>query len=194
MTNKKLIILSIVVLMVIGIIMISFYNSKLNQIAPSTLDIKTKSEVTISTNKNDYNIGENINLIVDNGLEKTIFYSPAGDQFWGIEYFEDGIWKKFGYDGRKGFQLTDKIIGDNCYIAQYEQVLPMKLKSKSNLTTNWNQRICPFGTENPTNPRIVRYIESGKYRLTFRFGFELYDNDQLILEPKIVYSNTFTIK
>jgi hypothetical protein len=69
------------------------------------------------------------------------------------------------------------------------------LTSQSNLTTEWNQKICPF-TENPyIYKSIVRYIESGKYRFVFYYGFEIDSNDEFrISEPKIVYSNEFTIR
>lgn len=159
----------------------------------------TEKEVTILTNKTEYEQGEIIKITVNNGLDKSILYSDNGDRFWGIEYFEDNKWFNFAYRKDSGFQLTEKNIGDVCDILLYERALPNELLLQSNLETQWNQKICPFGTEGFDKSKIVKYIESGKYRLVFYYGFETVNNDPFpisfqISEPKKVYSNGFTIK
>lgn len=181
-----LLILSVLFLSGCGIV----YQSRRNNLIQTTTP-----EVTISTDRNDYDKGEILNIIVKNGLDKSILYSSSGDRFWDIEYFENGIWKKFGYEGREGFQLANENIGDTCYIVLYERMPPTELKSQSSISSQWNQKICFLGTGNPAEPRIVRYIESGKYRLVFNYGFEISENDPFRLsEIKTIYSNTFTIK
>lgn len=154
-----------------------------------------KEEVVISTDKTEYEQGEIIKIVVNNGLNKPVLYSRAEGQFWSIEYFEDGRWVN-PYSKKSGdFQLTEKNIGDACYIALYERSFPEELTSQSNLTAEWNQKICPFGTEGFDKPKIVEYIESGKYRLVFYYGFKISSNDPFIIsESKAVYSNEFTIK
>jgi len=195
MTNKKVFVVLIIAIITLGIFMFIFSISKPNQIIPLTPTTKTIPEVTISTDKNDYNEGEIINIIVNNGLDKSILYSSGGDRFWGIEYFKDDKWINPVYEESGGFQLTEENIGDNCYIALYERTVPSKLVPQSSITSQWNQKICPFGTEGPAEAKTVRYIESSKYRLVFSYGFEISDDDPFrISDFKKVYSNIFTIE
>jgi hypothetical protein len=195
MENKRILIISIIGIIIIGIIILLLYISKPNQITPLTQTPITNSEVTISTDKNTYNQGEVISITVNNGLGENILYNSGGDRFWGIEYYEAGEWKKFGYEDRQGFQLADDNIGDDCYIALYELSYPIELQTQSSLKSQWNQKICPFGSKGPDKPRIIQFIEPGKYRFTFSYGFEMYENDPFrILKPNTVYSDTITIK
>lgn len=115
-------------------------------------------DVSIATDKMEYKQGETVNIIVNNGLDKPILYYGGGDRFWGIEYFKDDKWINPDYEESGGFQLTEKNIGDACYIALYERSFPEKLALQSNITAQWNQKICPFGIEGPDKPKIVRYI------------------------------------
>lgn len=195
MITKKPILIILSAIIVIGIIVMAFYISKPKQVTPSIPNTKTTPEVTISTDKNDYSKGEIINIVVKNGLDKSILYIGGGDRFWGIEYFKDDKWINPAYEEGGGFQLTEKNMGDNCYIAFYERVSPSELIPRSIISSQWNQKICPFGIEGPAEAKTVRYIESGKYRLIFDYGFEISDDDPFELsEFKMVYSNTFTIK
>lgn len=152
-------------------------------------------EVSIATDKAIYEQGEIIKIVVNNELDKSILYSGSGDRFQGIEYFEEDEWINPAYEEDGGFQLTEENMGDVCNIALYERAYPEELTSRSNLTTEWNQKICPF-TENPyIYKSIVRYIESGKYRLVFHYGFEISGSDPFqILKLETVYSNEFSIK
>lgn len=175
------------------------WESKPSEIKVFRYSIKEKTAqnqtIVVSTDKTEYGQGEMIKIVVNNGLENPILYSGSGDRFWSIEYFEDGRWVN-PYSKKGGdFQLTEKNIGDACYIALYERSFPEELASQSNLTAQWNQKICPFGTEGLDKPKIVRYIESGKYRLVFYYGFKISSSDPFeISEPKAVYSNEFAIK
>jgi hypothetical protein len=157
--------------------------------------VKKEIEVVVSTDKTIYEQGETIKIVVNNGLDKSILYSGWGGRFWNVEYFKDGKWINPAHEENGGFQLTEENVGDTCNIALYERANPEELTSQSNLTTEWNQKICPF-TENPyIYKSIARYIESGKYRFVFYYGFETDSKDEFgISEPKIVYSNEFTIK
>ena len=194
MTNKKPIIIISSTIIVIGFVMFLFYISKSKPITPSTPNAKTP-ELTISTDKNNYNRNEIINIIVKNGLNKSILYSSGGDRFWGIEYFKDDKWINPAYEEGGGFQLTEKNVGNNCSIALYERMPPSELTPQSTILSQWNQRICPFETGSPAKPRAVRYIENGKYRLILNYGFEISDDDPYgISDFKKRYSNTFIIE
>jgi len=165
------------------------------QITPSIPNNSNKFNVIISTDKTEYDKGEIIRVAVNNKLSTFILYSSGGDRFWGIEYFDNGKWVNPPYDEGGGFQLTEKNIGDTCYIALYERMPPVELKSGASISHQWNQKICPFGTASPAEPRIVKYIGSGQYRLTFTYGFKTSSDDPYKLSDfKTVYSNSFTIK
>ena len=132
---------------------------------------------------------------MNNKLGTSILYSNGGDRFWGIEYFDNDKWINSAYEEGGGFQLTEKNIGDACYIVLYERTSPVELKSGTSVSHQWIQKICPFGTASPAEPRIVKYIGSGQYRLTFTYGFEISSDDPYKLSGfKTVYSNSFTIK
>lgn len=193
--RKKLTIITPLVIIVSGIVLISFYISKPKQTTPSTPDTETTPEVTISSDKNDYDKGEIINIVVKNGLDKSILYSSGGDRFWGIEYFKDDKWVNPAYEEGGGFQFTEENIGDNCYVVLYEEMPPSELTPQSIISNQWNQKICPFGTEGPAEAKTVRYIKSGTYRLIFNYGFKISDDNPYgISDFKKVYSNTFIIK
>ena len=165
------------------------------QITPPISDKSNKSGVIISTDKTKYDKGEIVKIIVNNKLDMSILYYSGGDKFWGIEYLKDDKWINPAYESGGGFQLTEKNLGDSCYIALYERESPSEFKPQTNLSSQWNQKICPFGTASPAEPRIVKYIGGGQYRLTFTYGFETSSDDPYKLSDfKTVYSNSFTIK
>ncbi len=165
------------------------------QITLPISDKSNKSGVIISTDKTKYDKGEIIKIVVNNKLDTSILYYSGGGKFWGIEYFKDDKWINPAYESGGGFQLTEKNLGDSCYIALYERESPSEFKPQTNLSSQWNQKICPLGTASPAEPRIVKYIGGGQYRLTFTYGFEISSDDPYKLSGfKTVYSNSFTIK
>jgi len=136
-----------------------------------------------------------IKIVVDNKFDTPILYDGGGDRFWGVEYFKDDEWTNLAYKESGGFQLTEENIGDTCYITFYERVPLAELKPGSSLSNQWSQKICPFGTADPAEPRTVRYIESGRYRFTFVYGSGTTNNDSFRLsDSKTAYSNSFIIK
>ena len=72
MTNKKVFTIFIIAIIILVILVFIFSISKPKQTTPLTPDIKNTPDVTISTDKNDYNKGEIINIIVKNGVDKPI--------------------------------------------------------------------------------------------------------------------------
>ncbi len=194
--NKKTAFIALLVISVVGVALLAFFASKPKQTTPSTPNIMISPEgVTISTDKNVYSKGEIINIAVKNGLGRSIWYYGGADRVWGIEYFQDGRWVNPVYEESGGFQLTEKKVGDACYVVLYERMHPSELKPNAALTGQWNQKICPFEPRNPSEPRTVRYMASGKYRLTFHYGLGISDSDPLqITEAKTAHSSAFTIK
>lgn len=176
-----------------GIFWFRSEEKKLFKIEPdqaATSTISEDSSVIIYTDKNNYKEGEPIIIVAKNNLNEKIIYHSVG-KFWNIEYFEEGVWKKFGYDGRRGFfQLADEDVGSACNLVFYELRHPSVLESKSNLETSWDQRICPF------DEKISQYIGSGKYRFSFIYGFKTQNSNELgfrIIKPETVYSDAFEI-
>jgi len=195
MQNNKILIVVLLILTISGLALVSFYISKPKQIAPIKPEVKPAPAVTISTDKTSYNQGEVINISITNTLATSILYCQGGDSFWGIEYFNEGEWKNPGLEKDGGFQLTENEIGDRCNIALFERIPPPELKSQSSISSQWNQKICPFKVTSPGAPNIVKYIEGNKYRLTFCYGFEVTPDDPYSLNDlKTIYSNSFTIK
>jgi len=170
-------------------------NSRSEQVDLSMSEGLNKSGVVISTDRTEYAKGEIIKVIVTNKLNTSVFYSTAGDRFWGIEYFKNNKWVNPAYERDGNFQLTKKDIGETCYIALYERMPPVELKSGSALQGQWNQKVCPFGANPPTEERTVKYIENGQYRIIFIYGLEVSHDDPYQLSKfQTISSNNFTIK
>lgn len=183
------------ILLGVVIVGIGFNSSRSEQITPSASNGSNKSGVIISTDKTEYDKGGIIKIVVRNQFDTSVLYFSGGDRFWGIEYFKDNKWVNPAYEKGGGFQLTEKNVGESCYVALYERMPPVELKSGSTLSGQWNQKICPFGTTGPDEPKTVKYIEKGQYRIVFIYGFKVSSDDPYRLSDfQTVYSNSFTIK
>ena len=176
-TNWKFIGIVVVLAVIVGAGILFW--SRPEEAPPPEFPPEGVEKVIITTDKSEYEQGEPINIIVKNNLKIPIFYSSLGDRFWGITPFKDGF-----------FQLTGGDMGEDCYELFFELMPPIEVGLGSDISTQWNQKICFF--EQPyssAEPGIVKYIESGQYRLTFAYGF-----NEASPEEKIVYSNEFTVK
>jgi hypothetical protein len=150
--------------------------------------------VTISTDKTEYSRGEVIQILVKNKMSRPIFYTEWGI-FWGLEYLKDGNWTYPVYNGSQRFQVTYAEVGDRCSIAIFERPMPSELKAGANLSSEWNQKNCPSGSDwSPEKITLARYVESGRYRLVFGYGLKISEDDPFVIEEtKTIYSDTFTI-
>ena len=187
-TNWKFLLIVIVLATIVGGGILAWLwrtEEKTTVITSSTSDKLDDSGVVISTDKAEYGKGEIIEITVENNLKIPIFYSSLGDRFWGITPFKDGF-----------FQLTDGDMGEDCHMRFYERMPPVEVGSGPSISTQWDQKICFFEEFEPFyKPGIVKYIESGQYRIVFDYSLELSDEDPFkLLELKSAYSNSFIIK
>ena len=63
------------------------------------------TEVTITTDKKKYSIGEEISIMIKNNSNSIIYYDSLGDRKWGLEYLKEGEWVVLN-----NFQLTNQKI------------------------------------------------------------------------------------
>jgi hypothetical protein len=145
--------------------------------------------VVVFTERSEYGLGEPIMVVVNNTLERNIFYSSAGDRFWDLERYIGNQWVNVGYKSDSSFQLNDRTEGDSCDIRLFERMVPLKLEANSAMSEDWNQKTCPFKT------KIVSFIEPGTYRFVFEYGYSVSPDDPFeVLEPQTAYSDSFTIR
>ncbi|MDD3190671.1 MAG: hypothetical protein PHI66_03195 [Candidatus Pacebacteria bacterium] len=154
-----------------------------------------EEEVTISTDKTEYEEGEEIKIVAKNNLSKDIFYSYPESHFWGIEYLENGEWIDPNYDEDSSFQIVYADAGEACQIALYERSFPAEFKAGEELSDEWSQNICPFRTASLFEARTVERIPNGTYRFIFTYGTEISKEDPFaITDAEEIYSNEFLIK
>ena len=183
MKKKQVIIFFVIGLLVLFGIFLVFYFSDYNK---DNID-----GVKIYTDKEAYSQGETINITVENNLDKKIFYNVIGGiGFWYIEVFENQEWKE-----SKGFQSTDKDIGEECFIALYERAYPSELLPGSSVSDSWNQKKCLFGATGPSKSKNVTILDKGRYRLFFVYGFNISEEDSFKIENYTkAYSNEFIVE
>ncbi len=139
-------------------------------------DVIKQEQVTITTDKTEYEQGEKINIIVKNNIHDKIFHCGAGDLSgwrWNLKKKENGIWKEI--DGREFFP------------------------------TVWTpplRELAPNETFSVTVKKevIEKTISPGTYKIGFKFFLTLDQSLEDVREncwerePNIIYSNEFTIK
>lgn len=165
-------------------------------------------EVTITTNKVEYEQGEVIKVTVKNELDKSIWYVdfPQRDlHFWGIERFKDNKWEDLAYTEGDNFRLPIEEDGKEvCYIFMYERPIghAVELKPNAEFSFQWNQKICPYKMESKEQPFEPVFIEKGHYRFIFRYGLntmeltkpELWEREVDLADINTIFSNEFVIK
>ena len=138
----------------------------------------TEKEVTITTDKTEYEQGERIKIIVKNNLDEDIYYPKyEGSSCWkvpfGVEYFIQNEWQNISV-GKIDPSNPPYPIPCPQYMA-----LPSyhKLASGAMIDFSWDQQGINKGQAMP-----------GKYRI--KFIYVLKDKKQ----AETIYSNEFTIK
>ncbi|MCK5123273.1 MAG: hypothetical protein KAQ87_03965 [Candidatus Pacebacteria bacterium] len=129
-----------------------------------------EKQVFLTTDKTEYQTGEEVKLTVRNNLDKGIqIYNVAVERFNGVK------WMDVRYD-------------IECPCLTYcEKELPLIIKVSDNKIYNWDQ--LDFNCQ---------LSENGKYRFAVKSelntGMDNYGAEIIIYEPSISYSNEFIIK
>lgn len=124
--------------------------------------------VTITTDKTEYEQGEEIEITIRNGLDKPIWYMEEGcPSCCGLYKWEDNKWKSLG-------PIRFCIMYTWPYIPK-----PDKLRSGKEIEIKWNMKM----------PGEEEFIRSGIYKFSFSFGLTKDSHNE-----KIAYSNEFIIK
>jgi ribosomal protein L21E len=146
--------------------------------------IKEKPEVTILTDKKEYEQGEVVRITMQNNTNKIVeFLSGKDDKkyqyecgygCWGfIEIFKNGTWHKID-------ALPRCPCGAKCRVATPYPIL----SSNESFTIYWNQLIVDCSSIKDYKTRKASF---GQYRITAKVKL----NDGA---PQTIYSNEFTIK
>jgi len=164
---------------------------------PIDVDVPIPDEVVVfSTDKTEYEEGETIKMLIENNTDASLPYLSVGEKYWELEYLLGDNWMSFDYNAGPGFEVTDKQEGEKCYLVLYEQS-ELELGPGETLSSQWNQKVCPFTGLGPKAPKTVYNIKSGMYRFVFKYYPKIQDSsdgsgtDHL---KELVYSNAFTIK
>ena len=143
----------------------------------ATCCCKVKEEVTIATDKTEYEVGELVKIIVRNNLDKDVcYFTPAGGACYKTPYtvyqFFDEKWESL----RTG---DPSLV---CIQVVRPPVCEEIIKSKESIEFTWNQKImedvCP-----EYRKEAECQVSSGKYKISLRIG-----------DLGEIYSNEFTIK
>ncbi|NLE31136.1 hypothetical protein GX618_02590 [Candidatus Dojkabacteria bacterium] len=160
-----------------------------NFINTSTSD----SEVTITTDKTEYKVGEEINIKIKNNSNSLIYYDSLGDRKWDIEHFKDNKWTSIYF-----FQVTDQKIGTDCALLLYERAPMAILEPKSEIVDKWNQVHCKINSGEFSG--VTSVLSEGQYRFSFKYGLSFSSDNPLdqfsyrIMDYKIIYSESFSVK
>lgn len=167
---------------------------------PIDIDVPVQDEeVVFSTDKTEYKAGETIKMLIENNTDSPLTYLSEGGKFWQLEYRmgnRDRTWMDINYNVGNGFELTNKEDGDTCFLILYERS-KLTIEPRSTLSTQWNQKICPYGKISPSDPKTVFNIDSGEYRFVFRYYPDTQDSSSDTdsnSTPINIYSNAFTVK
>jgi hypothetical protein len=150
-------------------------------------------DVIITTDKTEYERGETIKITVRNGLNKSIWYIDGPIPplaFWNLERFVSNTWKDIGYEYSDQLPVIEEG-REVCRIFLFEVLDLAELKPNSEISHEWNQKICLFDRE-PFEPKL---IDKGHYRFTFTYGLGKSSEDpQEIVDKRTIYSNEFLIR
>jgi hypothetical protein len=167
----------------------NYYNS--TQIYSNEFRIKEIKErqVTIATDKTEYEQGEEVKVTVFNGLDFSI-YADFWKGSWIVLQYQDGQWKEIFYGSQKTLPtcICGKYPGGECPEWEAPQEKFDEIKPSEKVIWVWDQKILK-GTDNGCS--IWVNASPGKYKVKFRHFYTLDPNER---EWEKVYSNEFTIK
>lgn len=128
-------------------------------------------DVSVVTDKTEYEQGETIKITIKNDLNKSIWYVKklCPPSCCNLYKWENNEWKNLG-DPMPCVQLTPPPSGKSYHFEADE------LKPEENITKQWNMKIA------------TSFAESGKYRFSFYYGLSKESYTE-----KTIYSNEFRI-
>jgi hypothetical protein len=201
----------ILIFLIVFIILTGFFTVKWSQIKEELREEtiengggnrEREAEVIITTDKREYEQAEIIEISVKNNLDRSIWYRRQGPSeippFWKLEKFEENKWE-IVYFYLPLWEEEKEI----CIIRFHEAPTWYidELKANSEISHQWNQKICPFDRGDRFEPEL---IQKGRYRFIFKFGLrkihlpkpkeEPWKGEEDLTDIKIIYSNEFTIK
>jgi hypothetical protein len=160
-----------------------------------------KEEVTVTTDKTEYNTNETVRITVKNNSDKSIFnFEVCGNKpWWRVQKFEGGQWKEinFSFPILKSEPVIPgypKEIEAVCEFIFCEKPELSELRPDFENTDEWQlyKGICEWPLKPIGIPKTKpKPIETGTYRLFVIYGFH---KDFNSTEARTIYSNEFTIK
>ena len=182
----------ILTIFLLAVPLVCFAQDAVTQATP-----KYQKEISITTDKKEYAVGDIVKIVVRNGLDEPVwgeFNSDCGGMpFWGLQKLTDGDWVNLTVD--MPF-LDGKDFG--CHLIFCERTYPVALKPNSEIKDEWNiTYFCNYVDEYGhllDKPKVIK-IEEGTYRLVLTYGLKVSNEDRFIIENiNTVYSNKFIVK
>jgi hypothetical protein len=171
----------------------------------NSLTCAETQEVTIASNKAEYEQGETITITIKNASDRSIWYLdyPQDLQVWGLEKFKNNAWIDVEYTDEAFWLPVRKSGKELCYLILRERPVGKvaELKTNSGFSFDWDQKICRTKTA-PEKPFEPRLLEKGRYRFIFSYGLstkknmktEPWNREIDLAEVNVIHSGEFTIK
>lgn len=160
-----------------------------NYTPPKCEMAKTFSGVTITTNKTEYEQGEDVETTVNNGLNLSI-YVDSWKGSWIVLQHQDEEWNVIFSGSAKTLPLClcENYPDGNCPLWAPPLEKFDEIKSSETVTWSWDQKILKG-----TDKNCLIWIDAppGTYKVGLRHFHTLDPNKR---EWKTIYSNEFTIK
>ena len=191
---RKTFLIAILIALIVGILILIF-----RPLEKGNFKTEFKEgQVTIKTDKKEYEQGEIIEITIRNNLDKEIFggYCHNILSDWTLQKLVDGSWKEIPF----WLPLFDNKNKKEYCVSSFSPEQPActkKWEPHSEVVQRWNQKICPYEKSSIKKPIL---IEKGVYRLAFTYGFQVvfkppeFSWFAKIKDPKVIYSNEFIIK
>lgn len=126
-------------------------------------------EITIATDKTEYEQEDMVTVVMTNKKEVSIFYSFPPFMLY---KYKDDRWETFLYPWREGFNKPQVEV-----VPPFEEIEPGSTEMKANLSKDFNDLV------------DTKWMISGRYKIEFQYTL---DSDKEELET--IFSNEFTIK
>ena len=130
---------------------------------------KQQEQVTITTDKTEYEQGDMVTVVVTNRKEVSILCSSFPFMLY---RYKDDRWEIFLYPWREGFNEPQVEV-----VSPFKEIEPGLTRMEANISRDFNDLV------------DTKWMTSGRYKIEFQYTL---DPDKEELE--IIFSNAFTIK